>query len=125
VLIEVHPALAESLEQLGKAVPQPVSGKALIDPGAGMSGVDSAIIEKLGIPPVGVIQLGTAGGERMATLHPARFSFPIAQFPRLTFNEVVACDLAAQEVIALIERDVLQRFLVIYDGGAGEVTIAI
>jgi len=51
VQIEVPTVLAQQLQQAGMAVPQPVSGQALIDTGATSSAVDAQVLTSLGIAP--------------------------------------------------------------------------
>src|SRR5271170_3049260 len=72
--IAVPSALQEMLTAAGRPVPPPVKGRALIDTGATFSAVDDRIMVQLGIPPVGLVQMGTAGGRQTANQYPARFT---------------------------------------------------
>ena|ERR1700733_4083619 len=119
-------ALQQTLIASNKPVNPPVRGRALIDTGATLSAVDDSVMTKLGVPPVGLIQLGTAGGQQMANLYPAKFTLFVAggsfsfESPRAT-----GVQMTGQPYIALIGRDVLANVTLIYNGGLGVITIAL
>ncbi len=81
---------------------------------------------KLGIPPVGLIQLGTAGGQHLGNLYPAKFTLFVAggsfsfESPRATGAKIMG-----QPYIALIGLDVLANVVMIYNGGMGVITMAL
>jgi hypothetical protein len=76
--VEVHvpQALAALLTSQGQPVPAPVTGWALIDTGATLSGVHEPTALQLGIATVGQIPSGTAAGQVMQNQYPVRFVFP-------------------------------------------------
>lgn len=128
--VEVHipSALATLLGQQNQPPPPPVTGLALIDTGATNSCVDRKVIQSLGVSPIGIIETGTAGGKVKQHLFPAKLNFPGEGFTA-EFNATVGVDLsgqvaAGQNIIALIGRDLLTRWLLIYNGPAGLFTIA-
>ena len=129
--VEVPTILATQLQQSGQAIPQPVAGFALIDTGASISAVDIEVVRQLGVQPVGVANVGTAGGPQQQETYPARFTFPGSNLPGIEFNELLGANLTGQVVpvdgrplIALVGRDILERFILVYNGPAGMFTLA-
>ena len=132
VQIEVPPALANSFRNAGQPVPHPVNGAALIDTGATRSCVDDTVIQNLGVQPVGVAVVGTAGGQQKRSMFPGRFTFPGTPLPSIDFSQLLGVDLTGQTIagsnvplIALIGRDILRHFMFIYNGRLGQFTLAI
>ena len=125
VQIEVPAVLAESLRLNSQPIPNPIEGTALIDTGATITSVDVAQLVQLGINPVGMRAVGTAGGTKQQSVYPARFIFPGTPLPSFDLHQVMGCDLTGQTVlnqkplIALIGRDILSRAVLIYNGSAG------
>jgi len=125
IQIEVPEALAASLQATTQPIPNPVDGIALIDTGATITSVHAPILIGLGINPVGVVTVGTAGGPQQQSAYPAKFRFPGTQLPGFELARVIGCDLTGQTVmnqrpiIALIGRDVLSRAVLVYNGSAG------
>ncbi len=132
VQIELPTVLADTLRQQGAAIPSPVSGIALIDTGASVSAVDVAIARRLGMQPVGIVSVGTAGGTQQQEAYPARFTFPGTTLPAMDFGQVLGADLSGQLIpgpvsgplVALLGRDVLQRCILIYNGPMGSFVLA-
>lgn len=125
VSVSVHPTLEAHLVKDGKPVPQPVVGIGLIDTGATFTAVDNSVVAALGIPPIGLVNMGTAGGQRQQSQYPAALSFPGTNLPQLKFNFVVGCDLAGQDFKVLIGRDVLIHFTMFYNGPFGQVVLSV
>jgi len=131
VQIEVPVALANQLQSANQTIPNPVSGFALIDTGASMSAVDITVIQQLGVQQVGIANVGTAGGPQKQATYPARFAFPGTNIPTIDFSQLLGANLAGQNVpgqqgplIALLGRDILQHFVLVYNGPLGTFTIA-
>lgn len=131
VQIEIAKALAESLQVANKPIPTPVMGVALIDTGASITSFDESVVTKLGINPNGVVMVGTAGGPQQQFTYQVRFSFPGTAFPGFEHPRVLGCNLTGQTVlnqqpvIALIGRDVLARFVFVYNGTVGMWSLSI
>lgn len=127
IQIEVPSALAESLRLANQPIPNPVDGMALIDTGATITSIHAPILAGLGIQPVGIANVGTAGGPQQQSTYPARFSFPGTPLPGFELARVIGCDLTGQTVlnqpqrpvIGLIGRDVLAKAILVYNGSAG------
>ncbi len=129
VQVETPNLLAQYLKNKGKTVPGPTKGMALIDSGATISCVDSDVIRRLGVKPIGVTTVLTAGGPKRQNCYPARFSFP-QQKMYFEFSRVMGADLKGQSImgkdlVALLGRDVLSRCLFIYNGPNATFTLAL
>lgn len=130
VQVEVPLALATRLQQAGQAPPTPAPGFALLDTGASVSAVDAAVMQQLNVQPVGIVTVGTAGGPQQQPLFPARFSFPGTNIPGINFNRLLGANLQSQQVpgqgpiIALLGRDLMAHFVLIYNGPGGYFSIA-
>lgn len=131
VQVEIPAALASQLQQANQVPPNPVAGLALIDTGATISAVDAAVVQQLGVQPVGVTSVGTAGGPHQQALYPARFVFPGTPIPPIEFSQLLGANLVGQAVagqqgplIALLGRDILRHFVLVYNGPAGMFTLA-
>ena len=131
VLVEVPTPLAASLRAQNLPVPTPVSGLALIDTGATKSAVSETVAQTLGIQPSGVVNVGTAAGLQQQSVYSARFSFPGGPLSPIEFAQLTGVNLEGHVVpglgmplIALIGRDILSRFVMIYDGQTATITLA-
>ncbi|TMA57640.1 MAG: hypothetical protein E6J80_06080 [Deltaproteobacteria bacterium] len=125
VEISIPAALLRRLTQQGQPPPAPQSGLALIDTGASLSAVDDEVVRTLGIAPVGQTQIHTAGGIVARPLYPMRFSFPGTALPPITFRRVAGGALQSQGVVALLGRDMLANFILVYNGPAGTFSLAV
>lgn len=123
VEVSLHPALEVAFQKGGKPIPPPAVGKALLDTGCTFTCVDAAVLTELGIPTMGEVNIGTAGGAKTFGQFPATISFPGSPLPTIR-SVVVGADLAAQGLMCLIGRDLLQNFIVVYNGPGGLITIA-
>ncbi len=129
VEVSIPKELVDLLTTQNKTIPSPKAGYALIDTGATRSGVDHSIITELGVQPVGVAKTLTAGGEVEQNLFPAHFRFPGENID-IDFSSVLGVNLKGQHVngqpiIALLGRDILSRFVFIYNGPGGFFSIAL
>ena len=124
VNIQLPTALATYLSQNGKTVPAPVSGQALIDTGASISAVDASVIQSLGVQPVGVVKVNTPSGSANQNQYPVQFVFPGTNLPSLEGTHAIGSVLKSQGILALIGRDVLSRFVLVYNGPGGFITLA-
>lgn len=114
----VHAQLADVLTAQNQSVPTPITGFGLIDTGASVTAVDDQALARLGILPIAVIQVGTAGGQRAQQQYPAQIRFTQFGFD-ITFATVIGADLTGMGILALIGRDVLSRALLVYNGTLG------
>ena len=129
VQIRVPKALADLLESQNQAIPSPVVGFALIDTGATRTCADQSALSGLGINPIGLVAMGTAGGPTQCPLFPARLWFPSLNLGA-EFDSIVGVNLQGQVVqdqplMVLIGRDILSRGLLVYSGNGGFFTLAL
>jgi len=122
--ISLTAILATHYQQSGQPIPSPITGYALIDTGASVTSVDSEILASLGIKAVGSMQISTPSGSFNQGIYSCQFSFPGTPIPVLPFVNVVGSILKTQGIIALIGRDLLRGFLLIYDGVHGSWTLS-
>ena len=64
VEVTIPAALENYLKAHGSPIPEPIAGWALIDTGASRTGVHDGTIAALGVNPIGLATVGTAGGQR-------------------------------------------------------------
>lgn len=96
---------------------------ALVDTGATISCIDSALALKLNLPIVDRQAIGGAGGRHDVNMHLAQIRVP--NLNRTIYGTFAGVSLAAggQLHVALIGRTFLQHFALFYDGRTGTVTI--
>lgn len=128
VEVTIPSSLAEYLLKNNLPIPPPVPGFALIDTGATGSGVDEEVVKRLGVNPIGITTVMGVAGQVRQNLYPAKFIFPIGKF-EIEFTSLIGINLKGQSVgdhslIVLVGRDVLSRFLFIYNGPDAHFTFA-
>ncbi len=125
VLLGVAQPIARQLLQQGKTLPQPVSGLALIDTGASTTCIDEDAAMKLGLPVTNVVTIASAShSAAQGNVYPAQIEvigLPIA----INALNSIGAPLAAQGLIALLGRDVLQHCTVFFNGPAGSISFAL
>jgi predicted aspartyl protease len=129
VEVNLPQPLINLLSSQNKPIPASSPGFALIDTGASRTCIDSSVLSKLGINPIGVVTMGTTGGSTTCQLFPAKLSFSVITLV-IDFGSVVGVNLQGQQIngtpiVALIGRDVLSRCLLIYSGTGGFFTLAL
>ena len=125
VVVTAAEPLVSQLLQQGITPPEPVAGAALIDTGASTTCVDDDAATSLKLPVVDVVTIASAShASTQQNVYP--LSFQIQGLP-VTVNSLrtVGAPLHAQGLLALLGRDLLQHFTLFYNGGAGQVTLAI
>ncbi|MBP5787605.1 MAG: aspartyl protease family protein [Kiritimatiellae bacterium] len=105
---------------------------ALLDTGATNTSIDETIAKKLMLSPIGFSEIGTAGGKRTSATYVADISFPgLGLLPQrmlrigscnLSFNEKIGTS-RPQNLGALIGRDILSKWLVVWNGPGATVSI--
>lgn len=120
VQISLPKVLMDHLTNQELPIPSPVSGTALIDTGSSVSVVDLSVLSSLQINPISIVTVLTPAGPTRRNLFPARFIFPGLG---IDLSAVIGFDLRPHQIIALIGRDILSKFLMIYHGNAGRVTL--
>jgi hypothetical protein len=97
----------------------------LVDTGASGSAVDHEVIERLGLQPTGAIAIATPSHD-----HHEVFTYDIdllIEDNRVHIADVpvFATGLKKQGLHGLLGRDVLQHMLLVYNGYAGHLTLAV
>jgi hypothetical protein len=128
VEIGVPAALKQHLGEKGLAIPSAVSGFALVDTGAFATAVDHSVFDSLGVPHIDEIPTFTPHGPGTSKVYPANVSFPGMNVADMPMERVVGSTLKwktpeDQEIIMLMGRDLLQYFLLVYNGPSSDVTL--
>ncbi len=129
VEISIPSALKSHLSEKGLAIPPPQSGFALIDTGAFATAVDQSIFDALGVAPIDMIGTSSPHGHANSPVYPATVTFPGLEVTELAMERIIGCnlkwrDVEGKEVIMPLGRDLLQYFLLVYDGKSSDVFLA-
>ena len=112
-----HPTKARAPNLPATAVP------ALVDTGAGQSCIDSAPAEKLELPVVNRRTVAGVHGAQPVNIHIAQIYIPDLDFSRTGLFVGAHLLAGGQPHAALIGRDILRNFTMIYEGQTGAVRI--
>jgi predicted aspartyl protease len=128
VEIGIPTALKQHLSEKGIAIPPAVSGFALVDTGAFATAVDESVFIALGVPHIDEIATDTAHGPATSKVYPANVSFPGMNVTDMPMERVIGSKLKwktqdGKEIIMLMGRDLLQYFLLVYNGPSSDVTL--
>src|SRR5438067_1699528 len=125
IAVTLADQIAGELVKQGKPVPAAVSGLGLIDTGAVSTCIDEGVAKRMNLPVVNVVTLASAShASTQANVYPVKFQ--IAGFPvAINAPSAIGAQLAAQGLLALIGRDLLQHCSLIYNGFSGEITLCI
>lgn len=125
VTLSISQAIAEQLLLQGLTVPPPVAGIGLIDTGASVTCIDDAAAQQLQLPVVDVVTIASASHpSTQQNVYPAHIEL-VGTPIRIAAQHAVGAALAAQGLLVLIGRDALQDCTLFYNGGSGEITLAI
>jgi len=121
--ISVSKPRIQVLKAAGESIPQPVQIDALLDTGASCTCVDPSVFEKLKLTPTGSVSVNTpttGTTPHLANQYDVALIIPDLGAPFILETiPVVATELfAAQGFHALIGRDILDRCVFVYIGGA-------
>jgi hypothetical protein len=129
VEVSMPAALEEWCVKNSVAVPSPISGYALIDTGASISGIHEEILTQLSVVPIDSIPMATPSGDGRMFIYPTRVSFPALNVQGYALSRVAGSQLGWQtsdgkKIIMLLGRDILSLFMVVYTGHTNTVTLA-
>lgn len=129
VEIAIPAALKEYLSEKGQPIPAPQSGFALIDTGAQSTAVDQSIFDALAIAPIDKIKTFSPHGDKESSIYPASVTFPALGLSEMPMETLIGCNLKwktveDKEIIMLLGRDLLQYFLLVYNGKSSDVFLA-
>jgi predicted aspartyl protease len=123
--VTVAQSIAQQLLHQGIPVPQPIAGSALIDTGASATCVDDAVAQSLGLPVIDVVQVASAShAATLQNVYPVLIEL-IGTGITINADRVIGAPLAAQDLLLLIGRDVLEHCTLHYNGIAGEITLSL
>lgn len=99
--------------------------RALIDTGASLTVINPQIAATCKLKQTGHQKINAVGGEAGEfPEYACAISFPETELPSLDTARVVACPIIRQPFFScLIGRDILRKWLFLYDGRSGEVEI--
>jgi predicted aspartyl protease len=124
VVVSVEQNMAQALQQQGQTVPAPKSGFALIDTGASFTCIDEQAAKDLALPIIDVVTMSSAShAQHQCNVYPVQIAVP--PMLNLQVPRAVGAALAAQGLLALIGRDVLQNCLLVYNGGTGSISLSL
>jgi predicted aspartyl protease len=123
IRIVVGTPVEEALKKAGQKAPAPVTANAMIDTGATGSVINPAIVQQLGLQPVGAVNIST----------PSSASVPCYQysvrllFPNNLIFETIATEipLKGQQIQCLVGRDVLAHCVLVYTGYINQFTLSV
>jgi hypothetical protein len=131
VLVHVTVQLLGQLNASGRAIPSPIQVRGLIDTGASGTCLDSSIIARLGLVPIGSTPVhtpSTAGQAQLRYLYDVGLWLPSrgksAPYNIRTSLPVIETDLTGQGIELLIGRNVLESCLMVFDGPANTIRLA-
>ncbi len=124
VSVTVSQSIAQQLLQQGASVPTPVTGTGLIDTGASATCIDDAAAQQLGLQVIDVAPIASAShAQTLQNVYPLQIEVVGFNFA-INVDRAVGAPLAAQGLLVLIRRDVLQHCTLHYNGLSGEITLA-
>jgi predicted aspartyl protease len=125
VAITVAEQVATQLVQQGIALQPPIAGWALIDTGASTTCVDEDAAKTLKLPVIDVVQMSSAShASHPANVYPVQLR--IAGLPNpINAPRAIGAALKAQDLVALIGRDMLSMGTLFFNGVAGQITLSL
>ena len=120
-LVKEH---VDQLTRENKPLPAAVTGLALIDTGATLCMIDESALQSLGIPPSGIENVIGATGRGNQPTYPASLTFPGTPIPPIAFTNFIGSPLKAAGIVALLGRNVLRHFVMVYNGPGGFVSLS-
>jgi hypothetical protein len=128
VTVSLPGALAELRSKTEPDIPEPIRGRAILDTGAFATAIDMKVFSRLSIPAIDHLPINSVSGHLMSLIFPANISFPELGIPKLEMERVIGCELGWRgeqddDLLMLMGRDLLKKFLVVYDGVHGELLL--
>ena len=123
-MLMVSDSHRQFLTTQGKAVPDAIHGLALIDTGANNTCFDQQAALKAGLPVIDMGMMTSAShAEQDVPVFAGRLVIP--EFTNIDTDYALGVNLAGQNLIALIGRDLLQSTVLVYNGTHGTVSLSI
>jgi predicted aspartyl protease len=124
--IAVSFELEKVLKSTNTTIPNPVSGRALIDTGATISVISNNVIQNLGVNPIGTVLISTAGSSNptFCYQYDLRIAFADSKGQVVVRILPAGVPLIARNIDCLIGRDVLRHSVFIYTGYANTFSLS-
>jgi hypothetical protein len=127
VKIMLTSSRVEALKRAGRPYAPPMTIVALVDTGASCSCVDKNVLDGLGLAKRGFVAIhtpSTGAGYIDRAQYDACLVLGEGQAGALVFTlPVIESEFASQGFLALIGRDVLKSYVLVYDGPASKFTL--
>lgn len=122
IRIWVGSPVEDAIKKAGGKIPEPVPAKGMIDTGATGSVVQPALVQQLGLHPIGVVNISTPSSESVPCF---QYSVRLI-FPNNVIVEAVAIEapLKGQQIQCLVGRDVLAHGVLVYTGYINQFTLS-
>jgi predicted aspartyl protease len=119
VAVSIEQHVAQQLLAQGVTLPAPEIGWALMDTGASSTCSDEAAAERLNLPTIDVVTVASAShASTQQNVHPIHIEV-IGGAITINAPRAIAASLAAQGLLVLMGRDVLQHCTLFYNGLTG------
>jgi hypothetical protein len=120
--VTISAADEAALQAAGRPVPAPVTVQALVDTGAGISGLGAATARLLGLVPTDTRLIATPSAAAVwMNVYTIRFLLPGGAEEEV---KAAGAELAGHGTGAILGRDVLAHAMFVYVGYAGQCTIS-
>jgi len=128
VRLSLHPECEERLREQQLDIPSPQMGKAILDTGGHITHIDAVTIARLRLPQFRSLQpVQMTSGIAVERWHKGVIvEFPRGNFPPIRLDVIGSANVADENnLIAVIGRDVLQHFVLVYNGISGNFKLAV
>lgn len=122
--VDAPAPVRQALTAAGDVVPPTQLIPAVIDTGATVSGIDTAVLQVLGLQPTGTVNIGGIAGPNAHGLYTVDVHIPVGPQRLSLVNRVVIGVQLAPPYKALLGRDLLAMMMLVYSGPAGTWTLA-
>lgn len=123
VSIGIDKQTAKELASIGGEISKPRVVTGLIDTGAAITSVRADIADSMGLKVTGASTILTAGDPVNVNTYAASLEFPNTNLKSFDVLPIVALPMTGQNIEMLIGRDLMQRWIITYNGVAGSFTI--
>ena len=125
VSITLQENFATTLVQQGNALPNPMTGWALIDTGASNTCVDEKAAQLMKLPVIDVGSMTSAShANTPSNIYPIQIEITGFKL-RFQSPRTMGAELASQGLMLLLGRDLLQHCLLVYNGLTGQITLSL
>jgi hypothetical protein len=124
MLVSVDRVASELITNLNHKIPDSISVRGLLDTGCTITSIDQGLVEKLGLSVRGFATTQTAAGPMTSSLYSVQIDFQNSNLKGKPVHQVQAIKLPNQAFQVLIGRDLMQSWVINYNGSAGFFSIS-